>query len=60
MAKNLSIGRQIGLGFGLVLIILVLTASFAISGLLTASENFRAYRELALASLLSGRVQPIC
>jgi signal transduction histidine kinase/DNA-binding response OmpR family regulator/CHASE3 domain sensor protein len=57
MLKNLKISNQIALGFGLVLVILVLMIGFALDGLRTGSESFKTYRELARASVLSGRVQ---
>ena len=57
MFKNLKIRGQIGLGFGLVLMILTVTSVLAITALQNSSENFRAYRQLAVSSLLSGRVQ---
>jgi PAS domain S-box-containing protein len=57
MLKNLKIGTQIGLGFGLILILSVLMVAFAIRGLQSGSTSFKAYRRLARASLLSGRVQ---
>ena len=57
MLKNLKISNQIALGFGIVLVILVLMIGFALEGLRTGSESFKTYRELARASVLSGRVQ---
>ncbi len=57
MLKNLKIGGQIGLGFGLVMLVMVLMAMYAIQGLQAGSESFKEYRALARASVLSGRVQ---
>ena len=57
MLKNLKIGTQIGLGFGLILGVSALMVAFAIHGLQSGSESFKAYRSLARASVLSGRVQ---
>ncbi|MHC5114055.1 MAG: hybrid sensor histidine kinase/response regulator [Planctomycetota bacterium] len=57
MLKNLKIGTQIGLGFGLLILIAALMVGFSIRGLWTGSESFKEYRTLARASVLSGRVQ---
>jgi len=57
MLSNLKIGTQIGIGFGLVLLIMGLVSLFAVNGLQTGSESFKAYRSLARQSVLSGRVQ---
>ncbi|MHC5022379.1 MAG: HAMP domain-containing protein [Planctomycetota bacterium] len=57
MLKNLKIGVQIGLGFGLVLVFMAVMAWFAIAGLRSGSESFKEYRGLARATVLSSRVQ---
>ena len=57
MLKNLRIRNQIALGFFLVLGVSALMIGFALDGLRTGSESFKTYRELARASVLSGRVQ---
>ena len=57
MLKNFKIRTQIGLGFVLVLLVSALMVVFALEGLRTGSESFKTYRELARASVLSGRVQ---
>ena len=57
MLKNLKIRNQIALGFVLVLGVSALMIGFALDGLRTGSESFKTYRELARASVLSGRVQ---
>ncbi len=57
MFKNLRIGKQIWLGFGLVVIVSALMSAYAIHGLKESAESFREYRSLARASVLSGRVQ---
>ncbi|MDG6777092.1 methyl-accepting chemotaxis protein [Thiomicrorhabdus sp. zzn3] len=57
MLKNLKIGQQLGLGFGLVVLLLVL---FAINSFMTfqkAADDFSHYRGFALDSLNAGRVQ---
>jgi len=55
--KHLSISVKIGLGFGLVLLLFMITAGFAIVSLSGASGSFEAYRSLALETNQSGRVQ---
>ncbi|MDH3879446.1 MAG: HAMP domain-containing protein, partial [Desulfobacterales bacterium] len=57
MLKNLKIRNKIGLGFVLVLAVSIVMLGFALDGLRTGSESFKTYRELARASVLSGRVQ---
>ena len=57
MLKNFKIRTQIGVGFVLVLLVSALMIVFALEGLRTGSESFKTYRELARASVLSGRVQ---
>lgn len=57
MLKNLKIRNKIALGFVLVLAVSILMLGFALDGLRTGSESFKTYRELARASVLSGRVQ---
>lgn len=57
MFKDLKIGKQIWLGFGLILIVSSLMAGYAIFGLRGSAESFREYRALARDSVLSGRVQ---
>lgn len=57
MLKNLSIGKQIGIGIGLILLVSALVATFAISGLQKSADNFSEYRMFARESVLSGRVQ---
>jgi len=52
-----KIGTQIGIGFGFVLVIMGLVSLFAVKGLQTGSDSFKAYRSLARQSVLSGRVQ---
>ena len=57
MLRNLKIGSKIGISFGLVLVIMAVVSLFALNGLRTASQSFKAYRGLARQSVLSGRVQ---
>jgi signal transduction histidine kinase/DNA-binding response OmpR family regulator/HAMP domain-containing protein len=57
MLKNMRIGSQLVLGFGLVLVVMALMAWYAITGLRSGSESFKEYRGLARATVLSSRVQ---
>ena len=57
MLRNLKIGSKIGISFGIVLVIMAVVSLFALNGLRTASQSFKAYRGLARQSVLSGRVQ---
>jgi methyl-accepting chemotaxis protein len=57
MLKNLKVGTQITLGFGLVLTLLVVISTAAYIGLGTAVQGFTEYRELARDANLAGRVQ---
>lgn len=53
----MTIGRQITVGFSVLVILLMGIALFARSGLLTSRDGFVAYRELARDSLLLSRLQ---
>jgi hypothetical protein len=57
MLRNLKIGSQIGVGFGLILLVMTLMVFYAVMGLETSHDSFKAYRNLARSSVLSGRVQ---
>jgi signal transduction histidine kinase/DNA-binding response OmpR family regulator/HPt (histidine-containing phosphotransfer) domain-containing protein/CHASE3 domain sensor protein/HAMP domain-containing protein len=57
MLRQLKIGTQIGIGFGLVLMVMFVVSLFAVHGLRTGSQSFKDYRRLARQSILSGRVQ---
>lgn len=57
MLKGLKIRTQIVLGFCLILMVAAAIIAFAIRGSRSSSESFKSYRELARASVLSGRVQ---
>ncbi|MCF8145877.1 MAG: MCP four helix bundle domain-containing protein [Deltaproteobacteria bacterium] len=56
MVKNMRVGKKIVLGFSAVLLLLVIVGVAAYNGLITASDGFTEYREMArdtnLASLL--------
>jgi len=57
MFKQLRLGTQIALGFTAVLLLLVIIAGFAFSGLLKADQGFSDYRALARDTNLAGRLQ---
>ena len=57
MYKNLKLSWKIGLGFGVVIMMLILVALVSYSGLKVASDGFSEYRGLARDSNLSGRLQ---
>lgn len=57
MFKNLRLGVQIGIGFGVVIILLVIISLFAFKGLDTAGKGFTDYRGLARGTNLAGRLQ---
>ncbi|WP_295894332.1 methyl-accepting chemotaxis protein [uncultured Vibrio sp.] len=57
MFKNMKIGGRLGLGFGLVLLLLVTTAYLSFNALQTASSGFSDYRSLARNTNNAGRVQ---
>lgn len=57
MYKNLRLTWKIALGFGLVLLMLILVATVSYSGLKNASDGFSDYRGLARDTNLSGRLQ---
>ncbi|MEZ8825039.1 methyl-accepting chemotaxis protein [Vibrio amylolyticus] len=57
MFNNMKIGSRLGLGFGLVLLLLVTTAYLSFNALQTASAGFSDYRSLARNTNNAGRVQ---
>ncbi|CAN2040704.1 methyl-accepting chemotaxis protein [Candidatus Magnetomoraceae bacterium gMMP-15] len=57
MFKKLKVKTQIGLGFGSVIIILLIVSAFAYNGIDHASEGFDEYRGLARDTNLAGRLQ---
>ena len=57
MVKNLSIGRKLGLGFAMVLLLLSAVAGSGYFAIENSSEGFTEYRGLARDTNLSGRVQ---
>ncbi|MCK6262906.1 methyl-accepting chemotaxis protein [Vibrio sp. ZSDE26] len=57
MFQNMKIGGRLGLGFGLVLMLLIITAYLSFNALQTASSGFSDYRSLARNTNNAGRVQ---
>lgn len=55
--KNVAISKKIFGGFGTVLVLLLIIASFSWFGLSGASSNFTKYRSLAIETNQAGRVQ---
>ena len=55
--RNLNIGLQIGLGFALVLSVLVVVGGFGIWNLNSANKTFTIYRDLAQETNQLGRIQ---
>ncbi|AKL97216.1 signal transduction histidine-protein kinase BarA [Clostridium aceticum] len=57
LLKNLKIRTKISVGFGLVLIVLVVSILFQWLGLNRLNKDFSKYREIATQEVLAGRVQ---
>ncbi|MBW1779640.1 MAG: MCP four helix bundle domain-containing protein [Deltaproteobacteria bacterium] len=57
MFKNMTVGKKIILGFSAVLLLLVIVGLAAYNGLITASNGFTEYREMARDTNLTGRLQ---
>ncbi|OIQ51167.1 Methyl-accepting chemotaxis protein I [Pseudodesulfovibrio hydrargyri] len=57
MIKNVSIGRKLGIGFGLVLLLTVIVAGAGYRAIRNSEDGFVQYRGLARDSNLAGRVQ---
>lgn len=57
MLKNLGVTTKIAAGFGLILILLVVTAGEGILKLMDSSDGFTEYREQARQTNLVGRIQ---
>jgi len=57
MYKNLNLSRKIGLGFSLVILLILIVSAISFAGIKTASSGFSEYRNLARDSNLSGQLQ---
>ena len=57
MFNNLSLSKKLSFGFGIVLLLLGVTALIGINALSTASSGFGDYRGLARGTNNAGRVQ---
>jgi methyl-accepting chemotaxis protein len=57
MLNDLKLGKKIGIGFGICLLLLVIASSVAYWGLKSADSGFVSYRSLARLSNISGRLQ---
>jgi methyl-accepting chemotaxis protein len=57
MLKNIKIGMRLGIGFGAVLLLLVITATIAWQALTSANHGFAEYRGLARDNNNAGEVQ---
>ncbi|MDH3392419.1 MAG: methyl-accepting chemotaxis protein [Desulfobulbaceae bacterium] len=57
MLKNMRVAVQIGIGFGAVLLLLMIISFFSYKGMKTAADGFQEYRGLARDTNLTGRLQ---
>jgi len=57
MFKEMKVRTQIGTGFGILLLILVIVSTFCFTGLKKSSSGFDEYRVLARDTNLAGRLQ---
>jgi methyl-accepting chemotaxis protein len=57
MFKNLSLGNQLNVSFGLILALVLIVSSFSLFRLSAGYENFVEYRGLARDTNLAGRLQ---
>jgi len=57
MFKNLNLSRKIGLGFSLVILLILIVAAISFTGIKSASNGFSEYRNLARDTNLSGQLQ---
>lgn len=55
--SNIKVGQKIGIGSGIILFFLLITASTAYIGLSGANNNFKEYRGYALQTNQMGRIQ---
>lgn len=57
MFKNITLGRKLGLGFGIVLLLLFANSGISFNGLYTADDGFVEYRSYARNTNEAGRIQ---
>ncbi|WP_321530437.1 methyl-accepting chemotaxis protein [uncultured Desulfuromonas sp.] len=57
MFKNLSLAKKLSVGFGVILILLIIVGGISYSTLNTSSRGFQKYRSMARDTNLAGRVQ---
>ncbi|MFK5925817.1 MAG: MCP four helix bundle domain-containing protein, partial [Desulfuromusa sp.] len=57
MFKNMKLAKQIGIGFGIVIVLLLVVSFFAYQGLNKAGNGFTQYRGMARDTNLTGLLQ---
>lgn len=57
MFKNMTVGKKIILGFSTILFLLVVLGAVGFNGLMTASDGFTGYREMARDANLAGLLE---
>lgn len=57
LISNIKVGKKIGMGSGIILVFLAVTAMVAFLGLSGANSNFKEYRSYALQTNQMGRIQ---
>ena len=57
MLKDVRIGKKLGLGFGIAVVLLVVVSAVATIGLINASEGFDHYRNAARNAVLLGQIE---
>ena len=57
MLKKLKIGQQLAIGFGLIIILLLVMAGTSLVSFYKSSDNFLHYQEYAIDGLISGQVE---
>nr|WP_320048856.1 methyl-accepting chemotaxis protein [uncultured Desulfuromonas sp.] len=57
MFKNLSLAKKLSVGFGVILVLLIIVGAISYNTLYTSSLGFKKYRAMARDTNLAGRVQ---